>query len=191
MPKDFGSRGLTPNGCSWYRAQPALHSFSEEEVELIRLAGLALALEHLGVPRDTDTLQGRVRLQKSIFLAQQAGVNLDYRFGWYLRGPYSPALTRDYFALSTSTAEDSITGYRLTDEARDSLDALMPLFTVPAGVNLRQDQWLELAASWLYLKQVSRLSDEKARSLIQKQKANLVPYLGRARQALSSVGLAA
>src|SRR6266851_4519048 len=123
-----------------------------------RLAGLALALEHLGVPRDTDTLPGRLRLQKSIFLAQQAGVDLDYRFGWYIRGPYSPVLTRDYFALSAASAEEAIAGYRLTDEARAALDGILPLFNVPAGVNLRPEQWLELVGSWRYLKQVSGLS---------------------------------
>jgi uncharacterized protein YwgA len=50
---------------------------------LAQLAALALALEHLGVPRDTDSLQGRVKLQKAIFLAQQAGVSFEYSFGWY------------------------------------------------------------------------------------------------------------
>jgi uncharacterized protein YwgA len=158
---------------------------------LAQLAALALALEHLGVPRDTDSLQGRVKLQKAIFLAQQAGVSFEYSFGWYLKGPYSPRLTKDYFSLSDTSAIDVTDGLRLTDPAREALDRIMPLFKVPEPLSLRQDQWLELVASWLYLRRVSRLSEEKARAVIQRQKPTLLPMLGHARHALTGVGLAA
>lgn len=42
---------------------------------------------------------GRLTLQKSIYLMQAFGIYLGYNFSWYLRGPYSPRLARDGFAL--------------------------------------------------------------------------------------------
>ena len=41
----------------------------------------------------------RLFYQKLIFLLSLKTKALDYHFNWYLRGPYSPGLTRDLFAI--------------------------------------------------------------------------------------------
>jgi len=46
-----------------------------------------------------SNFDGRLTLQKSIYLMQAFGIYLGYNFSWYLRGPYSPRLARDGFAL--------------------------------------------------------------------------------------------
>ena len=61
--------------------------------------GLKLALDTLGRELSLSTFDDRLVLQKKIYLAQAARVDLGYMFRWYLRGPYSPELTRDAFAL--------------------------------------------------------------------------------------------
>ena len=42
-----------------------------------------------------DDFAGRLTLQKTVCLLQAFGVNLGYRFTWYLHGPYCRALFRD------------------------------------------------------------------------------------------------
>ena len=65
-----------------------------------KLIALKMFLDALGVPETIDTIDDRKRVQKAVYLGQLSGIDLGYRFGWYLKGPYSPALTRDYFGLA-------------------------------------------------------------------------------------------
>lgn len=47
---------------------------------------------------DMQSFSDRIRLQKIIFVLKQAGLDLDYSFGWHIRGPYSPSLADDGYA---------------------------------------------------------------------------------------------
>lgn len=62
-----------------------------------RQIALKLALDDLAITPDLSTFDGRLALQKAVYLAQQMGVPFAYRFSWYLRGPYSSELTADAF----------------------------------------------------------------------------------------------
>ena len=42
-----------------------------------------------------DDFAGRLTLQKTVRLLQAFGINLGYRYTWYLHGPYCKALVRD------------------------------------------------------------------------------------------------
>lgn len=66
--------------------------------------GLKLTLDALGLECDLSDFDRRLVLQKTIYLVQAAKVDLGYTFRWYLRGPYSPGLTRDAFALKAYLA---------------------------------------------------------------------------------------
>lgn len=46
-----------------------------------------------------ETFDGRLRLQKFIYLLQAHGIYLGYDFSWYLRGPYCTALAAAGFML--------------------------------------------------------------------------------------------
>jgi len=48
-----------------------------------------------------STFEGRLKLQKTVYLLQSFGVYLGYGFTWYMRGPYLTRLTKDGFALQT------------------------------------------------------------------------------------------
>lgn len=61
--------------------------------------GFKLALEQLSLPARLSSFDDSLILQKAVYLAQAAGVDLGYFFHWYLRGPYSSALTRDAFSM--------------------------------------------------------------------------------------------
>ena len=70
-----------------------------------RQIGLKLVMDHLGLPVTLDTFGDRLILQKAIYCAQAAGVNLGYSYRWYLRGPYCPAVTDDGFAMRDESAQ--------------------------------------------------------------------------------------
>ena len=48
---------------------------------------------------DMSTFQGRLILQKSVYLMQAHGIYIGYDFSWYLRGPYSSHLANIGFQL--------------------------------------------------------------------------------------------
>ena len=48
---------------------------------------------------DMSTFEGRLILQKTVYLLQSHGLYLGYKFSWYVHGPYCPALTREAFEL--------------------------------------------------------------------------------------------
>ena len=62
-----------------------------------RLETLQLVLAELGIDPEIETIDQRVIFQKAIYLAQAGGVPLRYRYNWYVMGPYSPNLTKDYY----------------------------------------------------------------------------------------------
>ena len=153
-----------------------------------RLVVLQLFLNELGIDSDITSLAQRKTIQKSIYLAQRAGVDLGYRFGWYRLGPYSTSLTRDYYQLSDeeSSSSGSIDGRVLKDSVKERLAKVKPLFEMPGDADLPQEDWLELLASYDYLRKVQKLDVEKATERIQEQKPRLVKHLETAKTVIGS-----
>jgi hypothetical protein len=109
-----------------------------------RRIALELVLEGLGTGLRLDTFDDRLKLQKTIYLAQISRINLGYHFHWYLRGPYCPALTDDAFAILSQPA-DRFRGWELDRQSRGRLARVKKL-TAEAS-----PRWLELLASAHYL----------------------------------------
>jgi uncharacterized protein YwgA len=123
--------------------------------------GLKLALDALGIPIRLGSFDDRLTLQKAIYLAQAAGVQLGYHYNWYLRGPYSPGLTRDAFAIHAELAQnvDDSQGSTLDPT---SLDRLRKVRERIEQVERRRLPFeLELLASVRFLQQspAARSSD--------------------------------
>ena len=92
----------------------------------------------------TADFRHRLIVQKLVYLLQSFGIDLDYRFRWYLYGPYSTELAKDAYNLTGKTPE----ALRLIDpkaEARfnEFLDFL--------GDKSQDEHWLELIASTHFL----------------------------------------
>jgi uncharacterized protein YwgA len=115
--------------------------------------GLKLTLDALGRRLQLNDFSNRLKLQKTIYLAQAAGVQLGYQFGWYLRGPYSPGLTRDAFAIDAELNQgvDDARGWVLDPTSRQHLDRLRELFRDVPEEQLSSK--LELLASVHFLQQ--------------------------------------
>ncbi len=114
---------------------------------------LKLFLDALGISSEISTLEDRKRVQKAVYIGQEAGVDLGYSYGWYLLGPYSPELTQDYFTLNDDmmTGDEDYSRYKLVGPLLNKLDNVKSLMEVPQKVNLPQEDWLELVASIMYL----------------------------------------
>jgi uncharacterized protein YwgA len=149
-----------------------------------KLIALKLFLEELGVPSNIDTVDERKRVQKSIYMGQIAGVDLGYHFGWYLKGPYSPELTKDYYDLDEVITEGDREYLKknLKGQLKEKLQTIRPIVSPPCDIPLSQEDWLELLASVHY--QFSKYDQEIARANIEREKPKLVPFIPRAEEAL-------
>ncbi|MBI3910336.1 MAG: hypothetical protein HY320_05310 [Armatimonadetes bacterium] len=155
-----------------------------------RLIALKLLLDELRVPAEINSVDDRKLIQKAVYLGQLTGVDLGYRFSWYLMGPYSPALTRDYYSLAEAIASDDpgAEGKQLHPDVRDRLQRVAGLLTSLA-FNLGQEDWLELVASVHFLRRVSRYSHERAEAVLREKKPHLAPHMELAEEALQRAGL--
>jgi uncharacterized protein YwgA len=152
---------------------------------------LKLFLDELGIPLDIKTFDDRKRVQKAVYLGQLSGVDLGYRFGWYIRGPYSTRLTNDYFPLAESLASEDTDceGKTLKKGVKEKLAKIRPLMNNPEDVDLPQEDWLELVASLDFLTRVSKLDEQEVLKVLEKEKSHVFGFVDQAKQALLSVGL--
>jgi uncharacterized protein YwgA len=126
--------------------------------------GVKLAIDGLGLKFKVDTFMDRLIMQKTVYLAQAAGVNLGYYYHWYLYGPYSPSLTRDEFAIDMdiSADMDESKGWKLDDQSSKRLENMRGIFTESDRNALAKK--LELLASVHFLvdrKQVTRVDSSQ------------------------------
>ncbi len=149
---------------------------------------LKLFLDELGIPFDIETIDDRKRVQKAVYLGQLSGVDLGYRFGWYIMGPYCPSLTRDYFPLAEAltSGDTDWEGKRLKSVARKRLASIRPILQKPPDVTLDQEDWLELLASLHFLKNVSKMTEDEIDGILRKEKPHVYPFLDQAKQMLIS-----
>ena len=126
--------------------------------------GVKLTIDGLGLDFKINSFQDRLIMQKSVYLAQTAGVNLGYYYHWYLYGPYSPSLTRDEYAIAMdiSADMDESKGWKLDERSSQRLEEIRSLFT-----GLERDKLakkLELLASVHFLidrRQVSKVDTSR------------------------------
>ena len=156
-----------------------------------KLVALKLFLDELDIPASIETIDDRKKVQKAVYLGQLPGVDLGYRFGWYLKGPYSPSLTKDYFSLAEAlTSGDQATiGKQFSDSVRARLRSVLPLMQVPQETGLPLEDWLELVSSLHFLRKVQALDENKAVEMLERSKPHLALLAPLARDHLSKVNL--
>lgn len=112
-----------------------------------------LTLDKLGIEATLEDFPNRLSVQKATYLAQAAGINLGYYYSWYLRGPYSPALTKDLYSSREFESELASIKQRwaLDTESNQRLDRLRPLVSRAAEAGSDQARRLELLASVHFL----------------------------------------
>jgi hypothetical protein len=92
------------------------------------------------------TFNERMRLQKQAYLAQELGCNSGFSFIWYVRGPYSPSLTK--FLYSADEVGELINQEKLSAQENAIVDNMKLLL----GNQINSPLPLELYASvWYHL----------------------------------------
>jgi uncharacterized protein YwgA len=127
--------------------------------------GLKLTVDGLNLPFQISTFEDRLILQKAVYLAQAAGVNLGYYYHWYLHGPYSPSLTRDEYAIGFELSQDfnDSEGWKLDNESQVRLKKLQNLIPKSDRPELRRK--LELLASVHFLINRKQVRQNDAREI--------------------------
>ncbi len=137
--------------------------------------GVKLTIDALELPFQIGGFQDRLIMQKAIYLAQAAGVNLGYYYHWYLYGPYSPSLTRDEFAIGADIASgmDESKGWKLDDKSRQRLQKMRGLFAEAKADRDKLAKKLELLASVHFLidrDQVSKVDASQIATILKRFK---------------------
>lgn len=115
---------------------------------------------------DMDTFEGRLSLQKTVYLLQSFGVYLGYDFGWYIHGTYSPALTRAGFKIRAIVARMQEIDLRFaTDESQARYDKFKEFIEDKKN----DPALLEIGASICYLACI-KLSKDKLLELVEDKK---------------------
>ena len=131
-----------------------------------RQIALRLVLNDLGMDPSMDSFDERLILQKTIYLLQQMGIHLGYRFSWYLRGLYSRELTADVFASLGSGPPD---GWMLDHKQKETLARAREFFGKFATFPSRTRE-LEKVASILFLIKTRQAPPDDSRSITARMK---------------------
>ena len=119
---------------------------------------LKLVLDKIGFGglEEIGDFTKRKILQKKIYLLQLTGLDLGYRYNWYLKGPYCPALADATFTLREEIKyENEFDEYELNSKTLRKLDKLDEIIALPNALQTEVSEWLELLASLHYLKHIA------------------------------------
>lgn len=122
-----------------------------------RLIDFKLVVDQVG-DFNMDSLRGRIALQKKIYLLQLSGLDLGYRFNWYIRGPYSPSLADIAFEVwnNKEYVAEEVSEYELGSESLDLISKIKGLITSKSPFpDLEDYGWLELLASVHYIRHIA------------------------------------
>lgn len=99
-----------------------------------------------------DTFEGRLTLQKTVYLLQAFGLHLGYNFSWYLYGPYSPDLTKDAYEIKDIYKD--IPKMKFVNEEKERRFREFIRFIHNFEDNL--PYWLEILSSIHFLQKIMR-----------------------------------
>lgn len=111
---------------------------------------LALLFRGIHAPVEMGSLDERIRVQKITYLAQCFGLELDYKFSWYIRGPYSKDVTKSGFEIYENKID--LNQFQTSHELDNQRVERFSKFIAP---HLTDTLWLEIASSAIYLRKKS------------------------------------
>lgn len=113
-----------------------------------------------------DCFGDRLKFQKTIYLLKHLGLDLGYRFSYYISGPYAPSLARDAFAIDSATEASSL--------STREIKCLERFEKLTGG---KDTLWYEFVASVVFLKKAG-FSKEDIRKKLEDEKAYLFTIHG-------------
>lgn len=142
-------------------------------VGVIRMKDLSRVLAYLkemNFEPNMEKFEDRLIIQKTVCLLKLLGFDLGYSFSLYVRGPYSPDLTKDLYE-HTDEVDHLKTGYSPSEEEKKKLQKL---FDISDQLN---PTMLEIISTYEYL--VRRLGNDEKEAIVNLKK--LKPFYSEAR----------
>lgn len=104
----------------------------------------------------------RLLLQKSTYLLQCWGVDLGFRYNWYIRGPYCPDLTAQAFDISEHYEEYAqiCKKLELTEPVKQTIEEIKNWISDNKPVEMNPIDWQELIASLHYIQHRTYLENK-------------------------------
>jgi hypothetical protein len=122
---------------------------------------LVAALKGLGIEPTLETFAQRKAIQKLVYLLEVFGVDLNFRFGWYLHGPYSSSVTHVLYdnadVLKTAADQSALSG-----DERAKIAELRSFL----GDDLQSPDSLELLVSMHFLLSAAKKSGYNAKDAL-------------------------
>ena len=152
---------------------------------------LKLLLDAIGESSSIGSVEDRLRVQKAVYLAQISGMNLGYPYSWYVKGPYSPALTQDYYKLNNALASGDNSHLRLVlnPQLTATAPSVRQVLQAPPGLQIPKASWDEALASIHFLVHYSRYPVDKACGDVRQLKPHLSGIIDAAVLHLRKLGL--
>ncbi len=115
---------------------------------------LRLIMKEFNIDEGLSTFSARLKFQKSVYLLQALGMSTKFHYGWYLRGPYSPSLTKAAFEDVVKLCEQgdkTYKGFRLSTQTKDRITKIKEMLQEKPGADgFSEENWLELLASMYF-----------------------------------------
>ena len=147
----------------------------------VNVASVTVILKELGIPLRVSSKRDRIAMQKGVYLAQRAGVDLGYRFTWYINGPYSAKLADAYYQADEE--KEVYEGFEADREFSNKLKKAKRLIEEkPDTADL--PEWLEAVGSLDYMIKVGARSVASAIQFCKQEKPHLACMFEPAKQAL-------
>lgn len=151
---------------------------------------LKLTIEAIGEDSSIASVEDRLRLQKAVYLSQEMGIPLGYSYSWYVKGPYSPPLTQDYYNLNAavSAGDEDTKGLKLHPDLLARAVTVRALLELPEGEQ-NKPNWYEALCSLHYLLSASRKDYDEAKEFMSEVKPHLNGLVDLAHDRLKEHGL--
>jgi uncharacterized protein YwgA len=134
-------------------------------LKLIGIKSISDIKESENTEEDDKSFERRLRIQKIMcfIISKKLDRDLNYLYSLYLRGPYSPDLSKDYFSISEDEFEN-------TEDVLGENSLLKPWIE---QLNKKDPLWLEIASTLKMLKD-SHYNDEEAVDRVIEMKHNIL-----------------
>jgi len=134
-------------------------------LKLIGIKSISQIKESENPEEDDKSFERRLRIQKIMYfiVSKKLDSDLNYSYSVYLRGPYSPDLSKDYFSISENEFENT----------EDVLGENSLLKSWIKQLNEKDSLWLEIASTLKMLKD-SNWTDKEAIDRVIEMKHNIL-----------------
>jgi len=134
-------------------------------LKLMGITSISQIKESENPEEDDESFEYRLRIQKIMYfiVSKKLDSDLNYSYSVYLRGPYSPDLSKDYFSISENEFENT----------EDVLGENSSLKSWIKQLNEKDSLWLEIASTLKMLKD-SNWTDKEAIDRVIEMKHNIL-----------------